>query len=99
MKKLTLADLPPLAERRRDDYLTAVEVSAYLVLETSTVEKWRHPSRGRKASGPPYIRMGDGPKAPVRYPVGEFLDWLAARPGSANLSMPDRGGQAPAQAA
>lgn len=89
----TLADLLPLAERRRDEHLTAGEVALYLGVRVSTIEKWRRPSTGRPAGGPPYLTLGDGPKAPVRYPAGDVQDWLASR------RRGNGGGQPPAQAA
>jgi hypothetical protein len=78
-QQLTLRDLPPLADRRRDEMLPAAEVAAYLNVQVGTLDKWRRPSAGRPVSGPPFVAINDGPKSPVRYPAGELQDWLAER--------------------
>lgn len=45
-----------------DDLLTTKEASVILGVRPNTLEIWRHQGRG-----PTYIRLGDGPCAPVRY--------------------------------
>lgn len=45
-----------------DDLLTTKEASAILGVKPNTLEIWRH-----KGHGPPFMRLGDGPCAPIRY--------------------------------
>ncbi len=87
---MELAGLPPLAERRRDEMLRPPEAAAYLGIPVSTLENWRR----RGVAGPTYTRLGDGPKARVRYPAGLLLDWLQAQ-----TVDPSSGGDTPADAA
>lgn len=87
---MELAELPPLAERRRDDMLTSAETAAYLGMHVTALETWR--KRGKP--GPTYVRLGDGPKARVRYPAGLLFDWIQAQ-----TVNPSTGGETPADAA
>jgi hypothetical protein len=56
-------------------FLTPAEVA--IVLKVS--KKWLANAReGRKnIQGPPYIKLGPGRTAPVRYPVNAFKEWCA----------------------
>lgn len=56
------------------DLLTTKEASVLLGVKRNTLEIWRH-----KGKGPPFLRLGDGPCAPVRYLRSALTDWLAAR--------------------
>ena len=54
------------------DLLTNEETSALLGIKPNTLEIWRH--RGK---GPPFVKMGSAPQAPVRYLRSAVMDWLA----------------------
>lgn len=57
-----------------DDLLTTKEAATALGVKPNTLEIWRH-----KGKGPPFLRLGDGPCAPIRYVRGVVSDWLEAR--------------------
>lgn len=54
-----------------DALLTPQQVSALTQLEMKTLAnlRWRK-------TGPPYVKLGAGRGAPVRYRRGEVLEWL-----------------------
>jgi predicted DNA-binding transcriptional regulator AlpA len=54
--------------------LTTAQAAAYLGLQPQTLRKWRF-----TGEGPPYIRLGDSPRARVAYRVEDINSWLAAR--------------------
>ncbi|WP_269218938.1 helix-turn-helix transcriptional regulator [Brevundimonas vesicularis] len=56
-----------------DDLLTTKEAASVLGVKPNTLEIWRH-----KGRGPPFIRLGDGPCAPIRYFRIELSKWLAS---------------------
>ena len=57
-----------------DDLLTTKEAASVLSVKPNTLEIWRH-----KGRGPPFVRLGDGPCAPIRYVRAELSSWLASR--------------------
>lgn len=91
---LRLSDLPSLEGLPGDGLLNVDEAAAYLGMAPSTLEKWRLGLRGVPTAGPPYIRLHDGPKAPVRYVVGDLRKWLWTR-----RTDPASGEETPARAA
>jgi len=72
--RLRLEELPSLAELPADGLLQVEEVAAYLGVAPSTTEKWR-----AAGDGPPWFRLHNGPKSPVRYRVDKVREWLDAR--------------------
>lgn len=89
---MDLASMPPLADRGADELLMPAEVGAYLRKSRHSLESWR-----RRDEGPPFTRLGDGPRAPIRYPAGALREWLAAR--TVTPAHPSTGGETPAHAA
>lgn len=57
------------------DLVSRKEAAALLGLSHRSLEAWA--SSGTK--GPPFIRLGEGPKAHVRYQVGALLTWIEER--------------------
>ena len=59
-----------------DLMLTPAQVAAMLNVST----KWLANAREGRAqvSGPPYIKLGPGKTAPIRYPMAELGNWLAS---------------------
>ena len=55
-----------------DDLLTTKETAAVLGVSTITLEMWRS-----KRKGPPFVKLGDGPGAAVRYRRSELAEWLS----------------------
>lgn len=47
--------------------LTENEAAERLNFSIRTLQKWRH-----NGQGPAYIKLGDGPKAPVRYRIQDL---------------------------
>lgn len=56
------------------DLLDNEQAADMLGIKPNTLEIWRH--RGK---GPPFLKLGDTPQAPVRYMRSSVLDWLATR--------------------
>ena len=54
--------------------LTSVQTAKLIGVKPQTLRLWRLQGRG-----PSYIRLGDSPKAGVRYSELDILDWLKAR--------------------
>ncbi len=54
--------------------LTSVQTAKLIGLKPQTLRVWR-----LQGKGPEYIRLGDSPKAPVRYFESDILDWLNNR--------------------
>jgi hypothetical protein len=61
-----------MAERKR--YWTNAETAAFLGWRPQTLRHRRH-----RGDGPPYHRMGQGPRARTAYDPDEVEDWLNAR--------------------
>jgi predicted DNA-binding transcriptional regulator AlpA len=57
-----------------DDLLTPKEAAALLRVSTDTLEGWR-----AKRIGPPWIKLGDGQRARVRYRRSEIAAYLKQR--------------------
>ncbi len=57
------------------DLVNRKEAASLLGLSFRSLEAWA--STGTK--GPPFIRLGEGPKAHVRYRVGDLLAWIDER--------------------
>ncbi len=68
--------LPALHTLDRGAILTPRVVAAYLGISPNTLDKWRRPTDGRPTRGPRYRRLGDGPKARVRYLAGDVMDYI-----------------------
>jgi predicted DNA-binding transcriptional regulator AlpA len=66
-----MTDQPPLPR-----LLTAAEVATLLRMSYKTLEKMR-----ADGNGPPYFRLGGGPKSKVVYNLNEVLAWLEGRKG------------------
>lgn len=56
------------------ELLTTVVVAAYLGCKKNTLEIYRLTGKG-----PPFIKIGDGKQAPVRYRRSDVEAWLAQR--------------------
>ncbi len=54
--------------------LTSAQTAKLIGVKPQTLRLWRLQGRG-----PSYIRLGDSPKAGVRYSELDILDWLKAR--------------------
>ena len=57
-----------------DDLLTTKEAAAFCRLSPITLEMWRP-----KGKGPPFVKLGDGPGAAVRYRHSQLIAWVDAR--------------------
>ena len=57
-----------------DELLTTREAAALCRMSKITLEMWRP-----KRKGPPFIKLGDGPRAAVRYSRSKLNEWLATR--------------------
>lgn len=57
-----------------NDLLLNEEAAALLGIRGNTLEIWRH-----KGKGPPFIKLGDAPQAPVRYLRSALMEWVAKR--------------------
>lgn len=57
-----------------DELLTTKEAATVLGVKPNTLEIWRH-----KGKGPPFVRLGDGSCAPIRYVRAAVSEWLASR--------------------
>ena len=53
--------------------LTTEEVATYLRVTSQTLMKWR-----RDGEGPPFIRLGGGPRGRIRFRWMDLMDWLDA---------------------
>jgi excisionase family DNA binding protein len=56
------------------DLLTPKEAAALLRVSTDTLESWR-----AKRQGPPWTKLGDGVRAPVRYRRTDIDQYLKER--------------------
>jgi hypothetical protein len=56
------------------EYLNERDVSDYLDISVRTLQTWRY-----RGQGPAYERVGNGPKARVRYSVGVLAAWKHRR--------------------
>src|SRR5947209_983071 len=68
-----------IAERVRDggalsDLLSPPQAAAYLGKSPKSMAVWRN-----QGLGPPWLRVGTGPTAPVRYRRAELIAWLETR--------------------
>lgn len=55
-----------------DDLITTEQAATILGLKRNTLEIWRH-----QGKGPPFLKVGNGVKAHVRYHRAALADWLA----------------------
>lgn len=53
-----------------DDLITSAEAAALLLIKNTTLEIWRI-----KGKGPAFLKLGDSPKAAVRYRRSVVLAW------------------------
>jgi hypothetical protein len=70
-----LAELLALASQgaqAADELLTPSELSKEIKTPQKTLAQWRY-----RHEGPPFLKLGDGPNAPVRYRRSEIRKWLA----------------------
>jgi hypothetical protein len=70
---MQLSDLPPLVDLRPDTPLMANQVALYIGTSEHALDRWR---RAEPVEGPPFLRLGNGPKARVRYLAGDVLKWM-----------------------
>jgi hypothetical protein len=79
---------PSLQDLPADGLLTAEEAAAYLRTSPHTLEGWR--TRPGVRNGPAYVRLGAGPRGPVRYVVQDVREWLRSRrePGATKGKTP-----------
>ena len=54
--------------------LTSAQTAHLIGVKPQTIRLWR-----LQGKGPEYFRLGDSPKAPVRYSESAILDWLNQR--------------------
>lgn len=57
-----------------EELMTPREVAGILKVSTATLENWRS-----LRTGPEWLKLGDGTRAPVRYLRGEVDRYLAGR--------------------
>jgi hypothetical protein len=57
-----------------DELLDNEATAALLSLKPNTLEVWRC-----KSKGPPFLKLGDTPQAPVRYRRSDVMEWLSRR--------------------
>jgi len=57
-----------------DEYLTSPQLARLLGRKPQTIRAWR-----LRGTGPSYVRLGNGPKAPVVYRRTDVEEWLAER--------------------
>ena len=55
-----------------NDLLETEQAAKLLGIKKNTLEIWRH--RGK---GPPFVKLGTSPQAPVRYLRSAVMAWLA----------------------
>jgi hypothetical protein len=55
-------------------YWTNAETASFLGLKPQSLRQKRH-----RGDGPPFCRLGDGPRARTAYDPDEVAAWLAAR--------------------
>ncbi len=56
------------------DLLDNEQTASLLAIKPNTLEIWRH-----KGKGPPFLKLGDTPQAPVRYLRSKVVEWLGQR--------------------
>ena len=56
--------------------LPTVSAGAYVGVAPGTLTNWRSDPRGPK--GPPFVKLGSGPKARIVYRIVDLDAWLAA---------------------
>ncbi len=57
-----------------NDLLDNEAAASLLNVRPNTLEIWRH-----KGKGPPFIKLGDAPQAPVRYLRSAVMAWVEER--------------------
>ncbi|WP_454728534.1 helix-turn-helix transcriptional regulator [Cellulosimicrobium protaetiae] len=62
------------ATKTRPTLLTCADTAERLGVSTSTLADWR-----LKGTGPEFVRLGDGPRAHIRYRLDVLDAWLDAR--------------------
>lgn len=55
--------------------LTERAAAERLGVSVKTLQAWRQ----HRADGPPYVKVGPGPKGAVRYPEAALDEWLRTR--------------------
>jgi hypothetical protein len=64
--------------RENDRMLTAKELSVRLNVASVTLQQWRA-NYEQLRQGPPFILLGEGPNAHVRYPLSGVIKWEDSR--------------------
>jgi hypothetical protein len=64
----------PAAARAAADVLAPGQLAADYGIKVGTLAGWRATGKG-----PPFLRLGDGDRAMIRYQRGAFEAWLASR--------------------
>jgi hypothetical protein len=57
-----------------DELLDNEQTAELLGIKPNTLEVWRH-----KGKGPPFLKFGNAPQAPVRYLRSAVMQWLRNR--------------------
>jgi predicted DNA-binding transcriptional regulator AlpA len=70
MSRATFAAYDP------QDVISRKELASILGVSVKCLELWAKKGGG---AGPPYIRLGSGPAARVRYKIKSVQEWLAER--------------------
>ena len=55
-------------------YLSTAEAADHLGLKPNSLRQWRY-----RGSGPPFHRIGDGPRARCHYRASELEEWISKK--------------------
>ena len=61
-------------ENEELDYMDEYALAEHLGLTRSTLQRWR-----REGIGPPFAKLAEGTRSPVRYSKRQVREWLEAR--------------------
>lgn len=86
--ELPVADEPERIRREYGALLKERDAADLLGTEVRTLQAWRH-----SGTGPPYVKLGGAPNAPVRYPAAQLREFLRR---NTVISAPAGGAIAPA---
>jgi len=56
--------------------LNTVEAAAFLGVSEQTLHNWRST---KKQGAPPYLKLSDGPRGPVRYLVSDLHEYMESK--------------------
>jgi hypothetical protein len=60
-------------QRKREHLWTEHEVAPFIMVSKQTLRRWR-----KCGKGPPFLKLGSEPGAPVRYVADDVRTWLTA---------------------